>query len=190
MFFAPAHSALRYTVSQYHSGLSGAAQENLLPESVFEPEEPPDSAAENLPPESVSEPEESPDSAADSGAEPEDVPEEETGLSGLGAEESELEGVRFGVYDSLNGYFLRLPLAWRGGIVLADGALRGDWLVRDAGTNEVLVSVKAVDRDETASSDTYVFAGVTEEKKVYVSVPSRVDETAARIITGGFSLMQ
>ena len=137
---------------------------------------------------SGSAPGEDPSSAPESAPLPAQ-PEPEPTLGQMDVSALEQDGVRFGVYDATNGCFLRLPLAWRGRVVLADGTL-GDWLVRDAATNEVLATVRTVDRDETVASDSYALAGATEDKKVYVNVPSRVNEDTAKIILKGFSLIQ
>ena len=171
------------------------ASEPPFPSGETESEESVDPGTEESAPEQsgASGPQdEAPDGAgAESGAEePPADPEPEPTLAQLDAASREADGMRFGVYDAANGFFLRLPLAWRGGIVLADGTGQVDWLVRDAETNEVLVSVRVVDRDETLNSDSYSLAGFTENKKIYVNIPSRVDEGAARIVSTGFCLMQ
>lgn len=93
------------------------------------------------------------------------------------------------MYDSANGYFLRLPLAWSGAVTIEDGVVPDSWRVRDAATNEMLVSVRLAGLDETVESQNYTLAGVTEEKKVYVSVSTLVNSGAADIVLAGFAAM-
>lgn len=174
-------------------------QEQETPqEPASQPEQDPEAGAEMQAADGADPAGTEPDPAAQepAGSEPEEPTQQPesgaqtpTALSQLDAAALEHTGVRFGVYDSANGYFLRLPLAWSGAVTIEDGVVPDSWRVRDAATNEMLVSVRLAGLDETVESQNYTLAGVTEEKKVYVSVSTLVNSGAADIVLAGFTAM-
>ena len=159
-------------IPQAPSGTENAEQDGSGPVSESAPPETPADGQTEKPAEPASAAEKTP-----------------VALSQLDAASLECAGVRFGVYDASNGYFLRLPLAWSGAVRIEDGVVPDSWRVRDAATNEMLVSVRLTGLDETVESQNYTLAGVTEEKKVYVSVSSLVNGGASDIVLAGFTAM-
>lgn len=94
----------------------------------------------------------------------------------------------FGVYDSLHGYFVRLPEEWRGKITIVDGIIKGDWQVRLREGNSLLLGVRVTESD--VPSGTYVRAATMGGNSVLMYFGGQCTAEQGLFIRTGVTVLQ
>ncbi|MEG0768964.1 MAG: hypothetical protein RSG59_03490, partial [Ruthenibacterium sp.] len=93
----------------------------------------------------------------------------------------------FGVYDSLYGYFVRLPEEWNGKITIVDGTTKGDWQVRLREGNLPLLSVRVTAEDKPAG--TYVRAAGIGTNSILLYFGNQCTDVQIRLVRTGVTVL-
>ncbi|MEG2651948.1 MAG: hypothetical protein RSA17_00090, partial [Ruthenibacterium sp.] len=93
----------------------------------------------------------------------------------------------FGVYDSLYGYFVRLPEEWNGKITIVDGTTKGDWQVRLREGNLPLLSVRVTAEDKPAG--TYVRAAGIGTNSILLYFGNQCTDVQIKLVRTGVTVL-
>lgn len=94
----------------------------------------------------------------------------------------------FGAYDSTYGFFVRLPLDWKGAVRIVDGSADNEWQVRSKDGNALLVSIRVTDNLKTIG--TYTRVGTVDKNDILLYCSSRCTTADAAMIRGGVRVFE